>query len=74
MVLATPVLIIAPAKFKIADIMIATAGETARVDTHVAIAFAVSWKPFTKSKIRAKAITIKIKIEACSSILHNNSF
>lgn len=44
--------------------MIATAGETARVDTHVAIAFAVSWKPFTKSKIRAKAITIKIKIVA----------
>lgn len=41
--------------------MIATAGDTARVDTQVAIALAVSWKPFTKSKIRAKAITIKIK-------------
>ena len=39
--------------------MIATAGETARVDTHVAIAFAVSWKPFTKSKIRAKQVTNK---------------
>ena len=36
MVLATPVLIIAPAKFKTAD-MIATAGGTARVDTHVAM-------------------------------------
>nr|WP_248616164.1 hypothetical protein [Megamonas hypermegale] len=54
--------------------MIATAGGTARVETHVAIALAVSWKPFTKSKIRAKAITININTDACSSIFHNNSF
>jgi hypothetical protein len=32
-------------------------GETARVETLVAIAFAVSWKPFVKSKNSATATT-----------------
>ena len=73
-VLATPVLIIAPAKFNTADMMIATAGGTARVDTQVAMALAVSWKPFTKSKAKARIITRNMRILAFSSILHNNSF
>src|SRR3954451_9628776 len=42
----------APAKFRIADIATAVRGDIARVDTDVAIAFAVSWKPLVKSKAR----------------------
>ncbi|MNN92071.1 hypothetical protein D3C81_2102860 [compost metagenome] len=41
-VLATPVNIIAPRKFMTAAIMIAVRGFSARVETEVAIAFAVS--------------------------------
>ena len=44
-VLATPVLTIAPAKFSTAAIIIAWRGVMARVDTLVAMALAVSWNP-----------------------------
>lgn len=42
MVFATPVEIMAPAKFRNADMMMATRGDSARVATDVAMAFAVS--------------------------------
>ena len=60
MVLATPVLYIAPAKFKKAAMMMASLGRIARVDTEVAMAFAVSWKPLMKPKTSANPITVKI--------------
>ena len=44
-VFATPVLTIAPKKLSAAVIIIAFLGSIARVDTDVAMAFAVSWKP-----------------------------
>ena len=37
--------------------MTAARGESARVETDVAIEFAVSWKPFVKSKKSATATT-----------------
>ena len=43
----------APAKLRIAARRTAVRGVSARVETLVAIAFAVSWKPFVKSKKRA---------------------
>ena len=61
MVLATPVLIIAPRKFNTAAIIIALLGDMALVDTEVAIALAVSWKPLIKSNIKASNTTIIIK-------------
>ena len=47
----------APAKLRIAASRTAVRGVSARVETLVAIAFAVSWKPFVKSKKRATATT-----------------
>ena len=47
----------APAKFSTAAKITATRGESARVETLVAIEFAVSWKPFVKSKKSATATT-----------------
>jgi len=47
----------APAKFRIAARMTAVRGVSALVETLVAIALAVSWKPFVKSKKRAVAMT-----------------
>ncbi len=44
-VLATAVPVSAPTKFAVADIRIAWVGRRARVETDVAIAFAVSWNP-----------------------------
>ena len=44
-VLATPVLTMAPKKLSAAVIIIAFLGSIARVETDVAMAFAVSWKP-----------------------------
>ena len=44
-VLATAVPVSAPTKFAVADMRIACSGLRARVETEVAIAFAVSWKP-----------------------------
>ncbi len=45
MVLATLVNAIAPAKLRVAAIMMAAFTESARVETLVAMALAVSWKP-----------------------------
>src|SRR3954454_14709013 len=45
----------APAKLSAAAKMTAILGDSARVDTLVAIAFAESWKPFVKSKKSATA-------------------
>ena len=47
----------APMKLRIAELMTAIRGESARVDTLVAIELAVSWKPFVKSKKSAIATT-----------------
>ena len=48
----------APAKFRTADSRTAKRGDIARVETEVAIALAVSWKPLVKSNASAVAITI----------------
>ena len=48
----------APTKLRIAAIATAFRGEIARVETLVAIEFAVSWKPFVKSKNNATTITV----------------
>src|SRR3954447_12959047 len=48
----------APAKFSTADSATAKRGDMARVETEVAIAFAVSWKPFVKSNASAVTTTI----------------
>src|SRR6185312_12534101 len=48
----------APAKLRTADIATANRGDIARVDTEVAIAFAVSWNPFVKSNASAVTTTI----------------
>src|SRR4051812_9527181 len=48
----------APAKFRTADMATAKRGDMARVDTDVAMAFAVSWNPFVKSKASAVATTM----------------
>src|SRR3954449_57715 len=48
----------APAKFSTADRATANRGDMARVDTDVAIALAVSWKPFVKSNASAVPTTI----------------
>ena len=45
----------APTKFSVAASMTANRGDIARVATAVAIAFAVSWKPFVKSNASAVA-------------------
>src|SRR5919198_1525072 len=47
----------APAKLRTAEVSTASRGESARVDTLVAIELAVSWKPFVKSKKSATATT-----------------
>src|SRR5215217_1641546 len=57
-VFATAVVTKAPARFATAAIKTALRGESALVETEVATAFAVSWKPFVKSKPSATATTI----------------
>ena len=52
-VVATAVVTNAPARLAIDAMSTASRGESARVETDVATAFAVSWKPFVKSKPRA---------------------
>ena len=56
-VLATAVVTNAPARFATAAISTANRGESARVETEVATALAVSWKPFVKSKPSATSTT-----------------
>src|SRR5689334_9904743 len=48
----------APTKFRIALIATAAFGDMARVETVVAIALAVSWKPFVKSNASAVTTTM----------------
>src|SRR5690242_13169249 len=57
MVLATSVETNAPTRFRTADKPTATFGLSAPVAIDVAIALAVSWKPFVKSNTRAVTIT-----------------
>ena len=57
-VFATAVVTNAPARFATAAMSTARRGESARVETEVATAFAVSWKPFVKSKPSATITTI----------------
>ena len=56
-VLATSVERNAPTRLSTAATVTATLGRMAPVAMGVAIAFAVSWKPLVKSKIRASAMT-----------------
>ena len=57
MVLATSVDRNAPTRFRIAASSTATLGLSAPVAIGVAIALAVSWKPFVKSKNSASTMT-----------------
>ena len=56
-VFATAVVTNAPARFASAATVTACRGVSARVETEVATAFAVSWKPFVKSKASAVRMT-----------------
>ena len=56
-VFATAVVAKAPARFNTAAMITAILGDSARVETEVATAFAVSWKPFVKSKPSATTMT-----------------
>jgi hypothetical protein len=64
-VFATAVVTNAPARFASAAMRTASRGESARVETEVATAFAVSWKPFVKSKTSATA-TVMTSSVTCS--------
>src|SRR4026209_2488656 len=55
-VVATAVVTNAPARFATDATSTASRGVSARVETDVATALAVSWKPFVKSKTSAIAI------------------
>ena len=57
MFFATAVVTNAPARFATDATRTASRGDIARVETDVATAFAVSWKPFVKSKPSATTIT-----------------
>src|SRR3954463_13559038 len=70
-VFATAVVANAPARFATDAISTAIRGESARVETEVATAFAVSWKPFVKSKISATAIVMTSSAKA-SAVLHQD--
>src|SRR3954471_13392299 len=58
----------APTKFSAADIRTATRGDIARVETDVAIAFAVSWNPLVKSNPIAVATTIQSTASECTAL------
>src|SRR5438067_9590290 len=62
-VFATFVELNAPTKFMMAAISTASRGDSARVETDVATALAVSWNPFVKSKPSATTTTTQSKIE-----------
>ena len=66
-VFATAVVTNAPARFAIAAIRTASRGESARVETEVATAFAVSWKPFVKSNASATTIVTTRSVTATGS-------
>jgi hypothetical protein len=58
-VAATSIEMNAPRKFRIDAETTAARGESALVETLVAIELAVSWKPFVKSKKSATATTVQ---------------
>src|SRR3954471_13842611 len=61
-VFATAVVTNAPARFAIAAIRTASRGDSARVETVVATAFAVSWNPFVKSNASATTMTTTSRV------------
>src|SRR5512146_2060050 len=61
-VFATAVVTKAPARFATAAIRTASRGDSARVETDVATAFAVSWNPFVKSNASATTMTTTRRI------------
>src|ERR671935_3265880 len=72
-VFATAVVTNAPARFATAATSTAMRGVSARVETEVATAFAVSWKPFVKSKPSATTMTTTRKTSFNSSaVLHDD--
>ncbi len=66
-VFATAVVTNAPARFAMAAISTASRGESARVETDVATALAVSWKPFVKSNASATTIVTTSSVIATGS-------
>ena len=56
----------APTKFSPAAMTTATSGAMARVETDVAIEFAVSWNPLVKSNASAVATTIQRTTSECT--------
>src|SRR5947208_10338625 len=76
-VFATAVVTKAPARFATAAMSTAIRGVSARVETEVATALAVSWNPFVKSKPSATTITTTrrtsfISAEAPLAVLDEN--
>src|SRR5919204_2572404 len=70
---ATAVVTKAPARFATAAMSTAIRGVTARVPTDVATAFAVSWKPFVKSKPSATTTTTTRRTSFNgSTVLHDD--
>ena len=67
-VFATSVERNAPTRFRQAASNTATLGLSAPVAMGVAIAFAVSWNPFVKSKNRAKTMTRRMIRAAASTV------
>lgn len=63
----------APTRLSTADMATAVFGLRAPVEMVVAIALAVSWKPFVKSNTRAVMITIPRSRVKCSIYLGNRS-
>src|SRR5512146_1904504 len=73
-VFAAAVVTKAPARFATAAIRTASRGDSARVETDVATAFAVSWKPFVKSNARATTIVTTSSVTQRSPVLDENCF
>ena len=55
---------IAPTRFSTAAMITATVGDMTRVATTVAMAFAESFQPLTKSKASAVMITVMMRMES----------
>src|SRR3954454_24509727 len=72
-VFATAVVTNAPARLATAATRTASRGESARVETEVATAFAVSWNPFVKSKASARPIVTTSSVTG-SSVLDEDRF
>src|SRR5215210_8051980 len=64
----------APTRLRTAEKATAKRGDSARVPTAVAIAFAVSWKPLVKSKASATAMVRTRRSVGVSSILDRDTF